>query len=167
MTGNTKEVFISYTRSFIFGVEDSLVSTVGLLSGIAVADLPQSEIFLTGMVLLFVEAFSMGVGNFLSEHSVEKFETKDGHTSGRPAIAGIIMFFSYFLAGFIPLGPYIIWQVNIAFPASILSSLIALFTLGVISARIFRIKAKRNGFEMLVLGGGAILIGIVVGVILK
>ena len=36
-----------YLRSFIFGFEDSLVSTVGLLSGIAFAGITAREIILT------------------------------------------------------------------------------------------------------------------------
>ena len=63
---------VSYFRNFIFGVEDSLVSTVGLLSGIAIADVPGHTIFLTGVVLIFVEAFSMAAGTFLSEYSAEE-----------------------------------------------------------------------------------------------
>ena len=62
---------ILYMRNLIFGAEDSLVSTVGLLSGIAIGGVPKSAIILTGIVLIFVEAFSMGVGSYLSEYSVE------------------------------------------------------------------------------------------------
>ena len=60
-----KDSFAHYFSSFIFGVEDSLVSTVGLLSGVAVAGVTRTDIFITGIILIFVEAFSMGVGNFL------------------------------------------------------------------------------------------------------
>ena len=51
-----------YFRNFIFGVEDSLVSTVGLLSGVAIAGVPSRTILLTGVVLILVEAFSMAAG---------------------------------------------------------------------------------------------------------
>ena len=47
-----------YIRNFVFGVEDSLASTVGLLSGIATAGVNASTIVVTGAVLIFVEAFS-------------------------------------------------------------------------------------------------------------
>jgi hypothetical protein len=42
-----------FLRNFIFGIEDSLVSTVGLLSGIAIEHIPQVTIVLTGVVLKF------------------------------------------------------------------------------------------------------------------
>ena len=57
-------------RNFTFGVEDSLVSTVGLLAGIAFAGVNAGTVVLTGAVLIFVEGFSMAVGSLLSEQSV-------------------------------------------------------------------------------------------------
>jgi len=69
-----KNTLAVYVRNFVFGVEDSLVSTVGLLSGIASAGASTATIFLTGTVLIFVEAFSMAVGSYLSEESVEEYE---------------------------------------------------------------------------------------------
>ena len=61
-----------FLRNTVFGVEDSLVSTVGLLSGIAATgSVSKSFILLTGIVYISVEAFSMAVGSFLSEEFVE------------------------------------------------------------------------------------------------
>ncbi len=62
-----------YLRNFVFGVEDSLVSTVGLLSGVAAAGVETKTIVLTGVVLIIVEALSMAVGSYLSEYSVEEY----------------------------------------------------------------------------------------------
>jgi len=163
----SKDTFTVYARNFIFGVEDSLVSTVGLLSGVSVADLPRKTIFLTGVVLIFVEAFSMGVGSFLSEHSIEKFKTGKEKASTKSLLGGVIMFVSYFSSGFVPLLPYVYFQTSLAFGFSILISLLSLFLLGVISAKIFKINLVRNGFEMFLLGGSAILMGVIVGVMLR
>lgn len=41
---------VSYFRNFIFGVEDSLVSTVGLLSGVAIAGVAQRSLLAVGEV---------------------------------------------------------------------------------------------------------------------
>jgi len=153
----------SYFRNFIFGVEDSLVSTVGLLSGIAVADMPPRMIPITGAVLIFVEAFSMGVGSFLSERSEEDYvkhtETKDR----KPLIASGIMFLSYLIAGFIPLFPYLVFSIEEAFLASITLSFIALFFLGILGGKISRIHVFHSGMRMLILGGIAIVVGVTVG----
>ena len=161
MSTDAKQEFATYVRNFIFGVEDSLVSTVGLLSGVAVAGLPKHDIFLTGIVLIFVEAFSMGVGSYLSESSAEEFT---GSKKSLSLQGSLIMFFSYFAAGFIPLAPYLIFSVSAAFALSITLSLLALFLLGMASSKIFKTDhTTRHGIRMLLIGGMAIAVGVVVG----
>ncbi len=152
----------SYFRNFIFGVEDSLVSTVGLLSGIAIANATKETILLTGIVLIFVEGFSMAAGVFLSEESTEEFQHgKD--TPKRNFLEAVVMFFSYFISGFIPLFAYIIWPVVTALFYSIIFSLIALFILGVIGARLSHTSIIKSGVRMITIGGLAILLGAFAG----
>ena len=154
------EIFI---RNFIFGVEDSLVSTVGLLSGIAITNMQSSEIVAIGIILIFVEAFSMGIGSLLSEHSVEEYVNHKNVPFWNAALGATTMFFAYFIFGFIPLSPYIFASINYAFWISIIFSLITLFFLGSLSSKFSGVKVLRNGFEMLTIGGIAIVIGIIVG----
>lgn len=150
-----------FVRNLVFGVEDGLVSTVGLLSGIAIAGVPRETIFLTGVVLIFVEAFSMAAGSFLSEASVEEMDGGRDDTKSSVA-AGILMFASYFFAGLIPLAPYVFLDVVRAFPLSIALSIAALVLLGRWSGRRTRApweKALRMGL----VGGLAILVGTLAG----
>lgn len=150
-------------RNFTFGVEDSLVSTVGLLVGIAVADISRESIIITGLVLIFVEAFSMGVGSLLSEESVEEYEG-NGHSSLRkPVQAAIVMFFSYVLAGLIPLAPFFYSNSRLAIYISVGITLVSLLLLGVFNAKMFRARVWRDGLFTLLMGGLAILVGILVG----
>lgn len=150
----------AYVRNFVFGVEDSLVSTVGLLSGIAVGGVERSQIILTGIILLLVEAFSMAVGSLLSEQSAEEYISRK-EVSLRPAtIDSIIMFTSYFLAGLITLSPYFLMEEKTALPISIILSLSSLFLLGSISATLFGINILRSGIRTLTIGGIAILVGV-------
>lgn len=157
----------SYVRNFIFGVEDSLVSTVGLLSGIAAAEVGQSAIVISGIVLIFVEAFSMAVGSSLSEHMVEEYETGREASVTAQFKSGVVMLFSYFLAGLVPLSPYILLEGATAFWISITLSLAALFILGAFGGRIAKTSVRRNGFEMLIVGGSAVLLGVIVGKLLN
>lgn len=154
-------------RNFIFGVEDSLVSTVGVLSGVAFADVPRSIIFITGIVVIFVEAFSMGVGSYLSERSGAEFLLRKESSSIASIPAAFLMFAGYFFAGFVPLLPYMILPVAAAFPVSIASSILALFLLGVWSGSVSRTRIFRSGLRMAILGGLAILIGMAVGAFMK
>src|SRR3989344_4537783 len=98
VTMSNRFTSVSYFRNFIFGVEDSLVSTVGLLSGVAVANVSREHIILTGIILLLVEGLSMAVGSFLTEYSVEEYTHQTERPTKRNVISGVIMFFSYLSA---------------------------------------------------------------------
>jgi vacuolar iron transporter family protein len=149
-------------RNFTFGVEDSLVSTVGLLAGIAVADMTRSNIIITGLVLIFVEAFSMAIGSLLSEQSVEEYKVHKEVSLTKPAIASGVMFVSYIVAGLIPLAPYF-YETDHAVGISIGLTLLSLLLLGIINAKMFRVSAWRDGLFTLLMGGIAIVVGIAVG----
>ena len=153
-----------FLRNLVFGVEDGLVSTVGLLSGIAIAGVPRETIFLTGVVLIFVEAFSMAAGSFLSEASVEEMNGGVDDTRGSIA-AGAIMFAAYFFAGLIPLLPYLKFEVAQAFPLSVFCSVVALLTLGYWSGRKTN-AAWHKAVRMALVGGLAILVGVFAGSVL-
>ncbi len=150
-------------RNFVFGVEDSLVSTVGLVSGIAAVGSTHSVILLTGTVLIFVEAFSMSVGALLSENSAHEYRAGEEVPLKNSIGSAAIMFVSYFFSGFIVLFPYLIWPITTAFYISIALSLISLFILGAISARFSGTPLVKKGIVMALVGGIAILLGVLVG----
>ena len=139
------------------------MSTVGLLSGVAIAGVPRETVFLTGVVLLFVEAFSMAAGSFLSESSAQEYSTGTDKTTRGSIVSGGVMFFSYFFSGFIPLSAYLLWPTQQAIPYSIGAALVALAGLGTISARISKTSVLHDVIKMVCVGGVAIVIGIVVG----
>jgi VIT1/CCC1 family predicted Fe2+/Mn2+ transporter len=163
MASSLKTEKAAFVRNFIFGVEDSLVSTVGLVSGVAVAGMDRSTVLLTGLVLIVVEALSMGVGSLLAESSAEELVFRKRKSLRLPILGGGIMFISYFVAGFIPLAPYAFFEIVDAFPMSIAASVIALFTLGYASAKLLKGQPMRSGLRMLVLGGLAIGAGALIG----
>lgn len=152
-------------RNFVFGVEDGLVSTAGLLTGIATAAVPRPTILLTGITLIFVEAFSMAVGSFLSEQSVEDFRMRKKHHahSSRSFFGASVMFASYLASGMIPLFPYIFFEREQAIPISVVVSLAALFFFGIAGGSFSRAHVFSSGFRMFGIGGGAMLIGIAAG----
>lgn len=166
MSKNAKIARASFVRNFIFGVEDSLVSTVGMVSGVAVANVDRGTIFLSGMVLIVVEALSMGVGSVISESATEEYVYRRTQYRTVSYVGGVIMFVSYFVAGFVPLTPYAFFPVNLALPLSIGGSMFSLFLLGFFSAKYFKARIWRSALRMLVLGGLAILAGTIVGKLL-
>ncbi len=157
---------ITYMRNLIFGAEDSLVSTVGLLSGIAIGGVAKNEIVLTGVVLIFVEAFSMGIGSYLSEFSIEESLRGAGFKTRMTINGAGAMFLSYLVCGLVPLWPYLIFDNLPAFYISIISSFLGLFALGYWSAKVLKIRLIKSAMRMLLLGGFAIIVGVVIGKLL-
>ena len=77
-------------RNVIFGVEDSIVSILGVLFGItAISSFTQEQICVTGLVTIIVEATSMGAGSFLSESSAMELDKNKNYN---PIFDGFIMF---------------------------------------------------------------------------
>jgi VIT1/CCC1 family predicted Fe2+/Mn2+ transporter len=156
-----------YLRTIVFGVTDSLVSTVGLLAGIDLSGTTRREIILTGLVYAFVEAFSMAVGNFLSEESAEEYEARAAVKDRGAILAGVVMFVAFVLAAFIPLAPYLFLWGDYALAASIGASIAALFLAGAASGAAARLPLAARGLRMALLGGAAIVIGAIIGLVFK
>lgn len=153
----------TYLKNFLFGVEDSLVSTVGLLSGVAAASATTPVIITTGLVLIVVEGFSMGIGSFLTEETAEEI---DGQflEDGRALRGGLTMFVSYFFAGLLPLSPYFFFPTSLAVWWSVVASLFGLFVLGWGTARYFgHNNPLKRGLKTLLMGSLAVFLGITIG----
>lgn len=155
--------FLQQMRNFIFGVEDSLVSTVGLLSGVATAGSSKAAIIMTGVVLIFVEAFSMAVGSYLAERATQEYGKKSVGSLRNTVISSAIMLGSYFGAGLVPLAPYLLAPTKYAFYYSIIASLLALGALGLVSAKALNLSLVHNAIRMFLMGGFAIALGVFVG----
>jgi len=69
---NQKSGIIPFVREIVFGVEDGMISTLGVLVGIAVGTNNHFVIILSGFVIIVVESISMGVGSYLSAKSVRE-----------------------------------------------------------------------------------------------
>lgn len=152
-----------YLGAIVFGITDSLVSTVGLLAGVTAGGASARLVVLTGVVYAFVEAFSMAVGNFLSEESAEEYAARGDVSDALPLAIGAIMFFSFMLASLVPLAPYLLLPGPDALPVSILASLAALALAGAAGARLSRVPAASRALRMALLGGAAIALGILIG----
>lgn len=71
--------FLTIIREVVFGAEDGMVSTLGSITGIAVATNNHSTIIIAGLVIVSVESISMGVGAFLSTKSEREIDERILH----------------------------------------------------------------------------------------
>ncbi|OGC68731.1 hypothetical protein A2415_02145 [candidate division WWE3 bacterium RIFOXYC1_FULL_39_7] len=151
-----------YIRNLIFGAEDSLVSTVGVLFGLASSNSYSLEqMLLVGFTLTGVEALSMGVGSFLTETEVHEVDHSSRHKD-LPSIDGIIMFFSYFIFGIFVLLPYVILGVGTGKYISVLITFVALYFVGYMPTR-----KITDGTRMFLIAGSAIVVGYVISKIFE
>lgn len=74
-----KEVIESRARirEFVFGIQDGLISTVGLLAGVQSATESNAVVILTGMTSMFAGAISMAAGSYLSSSAEKEIFDKE------------------------------------------------------------------------------------------
>jgi VIT1/CCC1 family predicted Fe2+/Mn2+ transporter len=155
-----KRLHADYIRSIIFGFEDSLVSTTGVIAGVSTGTQDPKIILLAASVTIVVEALSMGAGQFLSERSVHQMEKT--HTDNL-VLGGSLMFGSYAVAGIIPLVPVMLFSFPTSVFVSIALAFLSLFALGYIKGKIVQVSPLRSGVEILAVGGVATLLGVLAG----
>ncbi len=63
-------------KELVFGVEDGMVSTLGSVTGIAIGSGDHSLVLLAGVVIISVEAISMGIGSYISNLSEEEMNQR-------------------------------------------------------------------------------------------
>lgn len=73
---NNNSIISNNIREIVFGMEDGIVSTLGALTGIAIATENHFTIIVSGLVIISVESISMGVGSYLSNKSVAEIEKR-------------------------------------------------------------------------------------------
>ncbi|MCR4306049.1 MAG: VIT1/CCC1 transporter family protein [Candidatus Daviesbacteria bacterium] len=155
-----------YFRSVMFGLQDGLVSTTGVVVGISAGVSNPAIIILASFVAISVEASSMAAGEYSSEKAVHQIDKKHRHKDDL-IIGALLMFISYFLAGLVPVLPFLIFPVDTARIVSIAAALFSLFIIGYFKGKIVKEGAFRSAAEMLIIGGLATAVGLIVGNFLK
>lgn len=168
--GTLNKTIAESMREIVFGLEDSLVSTLGALTGIAIGSHSTYIVILSGFVLIAAESMSMAAGSYLSSKSATETEKLLHKTNGKifnhdfdPIRAGIVMGVFYFIGGFVPLFAYLFLQIEQAIIVSIPLTATCLFLLGVWSSRFTKRSATKSGIEMMIVSLSAALLGYLIG----
>lgn len=157
-----KQIHEDYLRSGMFGLQDGLVSTAGVVVGISTGVSDKSIIILASLVALSVEASSMAAGQYSSEKAVHQLDKTGRHTDSL-TLGAIIMFFGYFLGGLVPVIPTILFSQPDARTISIICTFIGLFVLGYVKGHIVETKPLRSAVELFIIGSIATGVGLAVG----
>lgn len=156
----------NYLRSTVFGFQDALVSTTGVIVGVAAGTQNRDIVLLAGVITIMVEALSMAVGQYMSEKTVQQLDKSKKYTDSL-VIGALIMYGSYFLGGLVPLLPIFLFRLPEASYLSIVFSLTGLLILGIVRAKIVKESPIRSAMEILLLGGAATAVGLAAGYFLK
>lgn len=156
-----KTVQKEYLQSAMFGFNDALVSTTGVIVGISTGTGDKQVVILAGVVTILVEALSMGSGQYLSSKSAHQLDRSDSFRV--PVISGLIMFGAYFMAGLVPLLAIIVSPMSSARNIAIVAALVCLLILGYVKGKVVKVSPVRSALEVFVIGGLATAIGIIAG----
>lgn len=214
--------FKGQTRDFVFGIQDGLISILGLITGVfgAYSDQP-TVVVVTGITGAIAAAISMAAGSLLSaeaerdillaevnaaqeefedevyiaqqslmeqlmEQGMDKPEAYEvvkllskkedalfnsfranvldlpSMEDENPYINAIVMFFAFILGASFPIIPFLFTEGYPAFYAAIISTGVALFTVGALKGRFSKTSVLRSGTKFFVI---AVIAGVLSEVI--
>jgi len=160
-------------REIVFGFQDGIVSTMGVIIGIASGTQNRFTVILAGLVVISVESLSMAAGTYLSSKTEEEFLAHKSKSSPharlhRQSLKGVksdtfFMGLAYILGGSIPLLPYFFVPIKTGIMFSILFSLIGLLSIGVWKAKITKTSPLKGALEMAIISLLAAGVGYLIG----
>lgn len=155
-----------YLRSLMFGLQDGLVSTTGVVVGISVGTNNKPIIVLAALVAVMVEATSMAAGQYSSEKAVHQLDKTGKHTDSL-ILGAFIMFIAYLIGGMFSIVPTLFFGQPEAQLIAVLSAFAGLFLVGYIKGQLVEHHPLRSAVELFIIGAVATVIGLAVGLYLK
>jgi predicted membrane protein (TIGR00267 family) len=158
-----------YIRDVVLSANDGIVTTFAVVAGSLGASLSPSVVVILGLANLFADGLSMSTGSYLgvkSEIEYEQSEGKKVKIGTRPLKNGLVSFFSFGIAGFIPLISFVFKFDNAVLVSSILV-VASLFTVGVFRGMASNKHILRTAFENLLIGGASAVVAFYVGEMAK
>lgn len=155
-----------YLRSLMFGLQDGIVSTTGVVVGISTGVSDKAIIVLAALVAVTVEASSMAAGQYSSEKAVHQMDKTGKHTDNL-YIGAFIMFVAYLVGGLFPIAPILTLDQPSARFIAIACAFVGLFIVGYIKGYLVEHRPLRSAVELFIIGSITTTIGVIVGYLLK
>jgi vacuolar iron transporter family protein len=159
-----------YIGDIVYGANDGIITTFAVVAGVAGAALSPSVVIILGFANLLADGFSMATSNYLARKSESDYKKTLENPSStekipdiNPVKNALATFFSFVIAGVIPLIPYTIGIKGDVFILAIISTSIALFVVGSLRSIVTKIKWYKGGSEMLLVGALAALVAYLIG----
>lgn len=161
-----KLIHEDYIRSLMFGLQDGIVSTTGVVVGISIGVENKAIVILAAFVAVMVEATSMAAGQYSSEKAVHQMDKTGKHTDSL-IMGALIMFVAYLIGGMFSIIPTVMFDQPLARTIAIISAFSGLFIIGYLKGLFIEGSTIRSAIELFAIGGIATIIGLVVGILLK
>lgn len=156
-------------RAAVFGIQDGIVSNFGLIMGVSGAQFAPEAVVMAGIAGLASGAMSMAAGEYVSVHTQRELlaigaeiDEDENVSPTRAAAANGGLFVA---GGIVPLIPFLFTGGRPAVITSIVFSILALFATGAVLTRLTKQSPVRSGMRMLVIGGGAGVVGFLIGTV--
>ena len=150
----------------MFGLQDGIVSTTGVVVGISIGVSDKAIIVLAALVAVTVEASSMAAGQYSSEKAVHQMDKSGKHTDSLH-IGALIMLLAYLMGGSFSIVPILVFDQPIARVFAIVSALVGLFIVGLLKGYLVEHRPLRSAIELFIIGSITTAVGIIVGYLLK
>jgi VIT1/CCC1 family predicted Fe2+/Mn2+ transporter len=143
-----------YLPDLVYGANDGIITTFAVVAGVAGGALSPAVILIIGVANLFGDGFSMAAGNYQairSRESVLRTQGLPGEES-QPVRHAFATFAAFVVAGAIPLLPFLLSGGTNRLAVTVVMTLVALMTVGVLRAAVTDGRWWRDGLEMCGLG---------------
>jgi VIT1/CCC1 family predicted Fe2+/Mn2+ transporter len=162
-----------YIRDIVYAASDGLITTFAVVAGVWGAGLSSGVVLALGFANLFADGLSMAVGDYLGVKSERAALLADGYDereeTKHAARHGGVTWLSFFVAGLVPLLPFMVpgFALQSAIVASLVMTALTQFTMGALRSRITRRGWLRSGLEMLTLGALAGAVAFAAGLVVR
>ncbi len=151
-----RSLFSRYIKDVIYGANDGIVTTFAIVAGSVGAGLSAKVVLILGFASLLADGFSMGTGNYLGSRSEKEVAEIGGEKYAKSVvIPAVFTFFSFVIAGSIPLLPFALGADG-SFALAAAMTALALFLVGAFFGQLVLHRHWFTwGLEMLFVGGAA------------
>lgn len=161
-------------KDFILGFQDGIVSSLGLVLGVAYATFSSRIVIISGLAGALSEFISMAAVAYTSTQAAEYYYKRElrhrkiiiPKEDKSPLISCILVGLSDIVGSFVAIIPFILLPLNHAIKYSITFSAIALFLTGVLEAKLTIGNWLKSGLKLTIIGLVAAFAGYLIGRIL-
>ena len=151
------------------GIEGGFAVGTSIVVALAIAGMDRRLLLTTAVVSVIVSGFNSSSVKYSSEHYLDELDGKEKKSAFKHYfIPSFVEFICYFLISFLSVVPLLLIKpTSLAVIISVSVTLLLLFTAGYLRGFMLHMNGIRDGFEVLLLGGGIISVGLISGFIVN